>query len=314
MGEKRDVVAEIEEIRNRTGPPNWDNGITKLFVLCRQAGDLEQDDERNGYFLVASIAAIETYFRWEIQRLIDSEDPRYIGNLQLEDSQFRITHDLLIAVHGKRISIGELAAHSVRLNNLEAINRIMSKLLQTDFLALVRDVRSPELRREKGVAAPTFLRSASETMTRVQRTFELRHIICHEAHLESRMEADGVRELCSACYEFAVASHYGITYHRNPNAPLTLVEAYDAAIQRVQALEAQIKTSEELIRPKLGPMSRAAFEKMQHAWKSYVECEADFCGSHSPNGNRGVLDAKLAIERLYKERLHALNEYAQNVA
>ena len=247
MGAKRDLVSEIEEIRSRTAPSDWDNGISKLLLLCTQTQKLEKETEQQDYFLVASIAAIETYFRWEIRRLIDSGDARYINNLRLDELQLRISPDLLVAVHGKRVTIGELVAHSVRLNNLDAINKTMSQLLRTDFLDLVTDARDPESRRKAGENAPRIIRSASDTLARVKRTFELRHIICHEAHLSTPVGLDEVRELCSSCYEFVLASHYGIAYYENPDAPLTLAEADNAAREGVEALKVQIKTVEELI-------------------------------------------------------------------
>ena len=76
MGPRRNVVAEIEEIRGRTLASDWDNGITKLLFLWTIAERLEEESEQQSYFIVASIAAVKTYFRWEIRRLIDSGDQR----------------------------------------------------------------------------------------------------------------------------------------------------------------------------------------------------------------------------------------------
>jgi hypothetical protein len=312
MGAKRDFVGEIQEVRGRTGPAEWDNGITKLLFLCTQMQTLQKESEQNAYFLVACVAAIETYFRWEIRRLIDSADAQYINNFRLEDSPLKISHDLLVAIHGKRVTIGELIAHSARLSNLDAINKIMSQLLGTDFLDLVKDAREPESRREGG-DAPTVIRSLGDTLTRLRRAFELRHIICHEAHLMTPVRLDEVRELCSSCYEFVCASNYGIKYHENPNAPLTLEDAYEAARERVRVLEIQIKAIEELITSKVDPLMHQAFDAMQSAWKLYVEREADFNASPHMNGNRGALYEQLAIESLYKKRLDKMKEYAGKV-
>ena len=313
MGAKRDLVGEIEEIRSRRLPSDWDNGITKLFFLCEQTRRLHQEDEQNAYFLVASIAAVETYFRWEVLSLIDSGGDTHISNLKLDDLPLRWGHDLLLALHGRRVTIGELVAHSVRLSNLDAIAKIMSQLLQIDFLALVKDARSPELRREEGLNAPTVIRSATETIPRVKRAFELRHVICHEAYLNVPVSCDEVKELCCACYTFVLASHYGIAYYKNPNAPLTLAEAYDAAEKRVGVLDAKLKEIERLIRSNLAPPMPDAFDAMQEAWRSYVEREAEFNASGEMNGNRGLLYARLASENLYRKRLTELREYARRI-
>ena len=310
MSAKRDYVAEIEEIRERTGPPDWDNGITKLLFLCDQAKRLEKEGEELGYFPVAIVAALETYFRWEIKNLIESREDRYINNLRLDELPLKITHDLVVAVQGKRITIGELVAHAVRLSNLEAISSTMNQLLATDFLTLVKEAREPELRREQGEKALVIIRSPNETFERVNRTFELRHVICHEAHLESPVRLNEIKELCFSCYEFALASRYAIAFHANPGAPQTLQEAYDAARERVGALDDEIRAIEKRILSKINPDMQRAFAAMQDVWRSYVEREAGFDASHHMNGNRGALYEQLTIENLNRERRNKLNEYA----
>jgi hypothetical protein len=310
MGGKRDFVGEIEEIRSRTGPPDWDNGITKLLSLCMQMKTLEHESPELAYFPVASVAAIETYLRWEIRRLIDSNGARYINNFRVDESSLRIGYDLLVAVHGKRVTIGELVAHSVRLNNLEAINKTMSHLLQTEFLDVVKSARDPESRREKGETAPTVITAASDTLARVKRTFELRHIICHEAHLGVDVRLAEVKELCPACYEFVLASRYGIAYYEDPDAPVTLEEACKAARERVEALDIQLKAVENRIISKLGGPPLEAFNAMQNAWRKYVEQEAGFDASHHMNGNRGAFYEQITTERLYNTRLEEMKKYA----
>jgi hypothetical protein len=310
---KRNLVAEIEEIRNRTLSPDWDNGITKLFLLYNQTINLQQEDEQQAYFLVATVAAIETYFRFEIRSLVDSGDDQYINNLRLDNQPIKWSHELLLALHGKRVSLGELVGRSVRLNNLDAISETMRQLLQTDFLDLVKSARDPELRRKEGLNASTIIRSAGETLSHVKRTFELHHIICHEAHLTPMVRLEEVKELCHSCYTFVLASHYGIAFHKNPKAPLTLAEAHDAANARVRALEKQIKAVEELIISKIPPFLRNTFDAMQQAWRLYVEREAEFNASTEMNGNRGALYGRLAVESLYGKRLQEINEYARRI-
>jgi hypothetical protein len=221
---KRDHVAEIEEVRGRSGAPNCDNGITKLSFLTGAVAKLQADNPELASYCVAEIAALEVYFRWEIRRLIDSGDARYINNLRVDEIPLKVTHDLLLAIHGRRVTIGEIVAHSVGLSSLDAINKTMSQLLAADFLALVKDARDPELRRAQGESAPALISFTGTTLTQVKRAFDLRHIICHEAHLTPDVSLAEVKEICAACYQFARASQYAIAHHENPQAPLTKLD------------------------------------------------------------------------------------------
>ena len=69
MPAKRNVLAEIEEIRGRmTAVDDLDSGILKLLTIVMSTEKLkddDQEDELHAYFIVASIAAVETYFRWQ---------------------------------------------------------------------------------------------------------------------------------------------------------------------------------------------------------------------------------------------------------
>ena len=307
---KRDYVSEIEEIRSRTGPPHWDNGITKLLLLATATKKVQQQGEELGYYPVAAIAALESYFRWEIKGLIDSGDARYLNALRVDDLPLKISHELLVAVHGRRITIGELVAHVVRLNDLDGINGTMGKLLGMSFLDLVKDSRDSDLGHEQGKNAPTVILNPTETFARVKRTFELRHIICHEAHLSIPVTLDEVIQLCSSCYEFARASRYAIAHHQNPNAPLTLNEAYQAASERLKLLENEMNAVEEQIYSALPPLEQKWFEEMQRSWKMFVENEGNFIASQQMNGSRGQLYKKSNSKDLYKARLNHLTEYA----
>lgn len=64
---RRDYVGEIEEIRDRNGPPNWDGGLTRLLFLATSSAKLKTEGKEMAYYPVAAIAGLETYFRQEIR-------------------------------------------------------------------------------------------------------------------------------------------------------------------------------------------------------------------------------------------------------
>jgi hypothetical protein len=304
---QRNYVDEIEEIRERTGPTDWDNGITKLLFLTQNASAQTGEGDELGYYPVAAIAAFEVYFRWEIRHLIDSNDLRFVNNIDLKSLNLHIDHRLLHALHGKRVTLGELVAHSARLSSFDAVCRTMTQLLGADFLPLVNEARDPEERRDKGANAPLALRDADKVITDVKRAFDVRNIVCHEAHLELATTLDETKRICSACYAFACASRFAVAYLRNPRQLLTLQEAIGAAHDRVVVLERLVKEAEDNIVKMMPPHEREAFEKLGTAWRSYVEAQAEFAESLPMNGSRGVFHGKLATEDKVRERLIELS-------
>jgi hypothetical protein len=315
MNAKRDVGKEIEEIKGRTGPPDWDNGLTKLLFLSTQVKKLTDETEECLYYPVACVAALEVYFRWEVRNLIDSGDPRFIRNIRIDELAVRVDHDLLIAIHGQRLTVGDLVAHFVKLSHFDAVNKALSQLLQADFIDLVKTAREPEDRRTQGENAPPIISSISDVLTKVKRTFNLRHVVCHEAHLRTTVNLAEIKDICSACYEFARASRYAIAHYENPNAPLTLDEAYNAALERVKVLKAQLKNLEDLVVSNLGQAwITDAFLEMQRAWKLSVEKQAGYDAAHHMNGNRSALYEQLTTEEMYKKRLVEMKKYSEDYA
>jgi hypothetical protein len=68
---------------------------------------------------------------------------RFIRNIRIDELAVRIDHDLLIAIHGQRVTVGDLVPHSVKLSDFDAVNKTLSQLLQADFVDLVKNAREP---------------------------------------------------------------------------------------------------------------------------------------------------------------------------
>jgi hypothetical protein len=208
MPAKRDVLAEIVELRGRTTAiDDLDSGILKLLTITMSTEKLKddgQEDELHAYFVVASIAAIETYFRWQIRTLIDSGNQRFLNNIRLDDLPIKLSHDLAVALIGKRLTIGELVAHTVGFSNFEQVAGFMTKLFATDFVRLVETTCEPD-HPEKPV-----LEDIAQVVADVKRALELRHIICHEGQITHLIQNSEIKRLSNSCFMFARGCHYAI--------------------------------------------------------------------------------------------------------
>lgn len=309
MPAKRDVLAEIEELRGRTTAiDDLDSGILKLFTITMSTEKLtddEQDDELHAYFVVASMAAIETYFRWQISRLIDSCDGRFLNNIRLDDLQIKLSHDLAIALIGKRLTVGELVAHTVGFSNFEQVAGFMTKLLATDFVRLVETTREPD-HPEKPV-----LEDIAQVIADVKRALELRHIICHEGQIAHLIQNSEIKRLSNSCLMFARGCHYAIALFLNPAGPITREDSHQVTAAKEHELQSSLKALEETFAE--GhlhfKMEQEAFRAMEEAWDAYVGREAVFFASLQMNGNQGELDAVKTRVRLTERRIEELKQW-----
>lgn len=307
MPKKRDVPAEIAEIRNRmTFVDDFDNGILKLLTIVMSTQKLKDDaqEELHAYFVVASIAAIETYFRWQIRSLIDSCDGRFLNNIKLDELPIKMSHDVAVALIGKRITVGELVAHAVGFSSVEQIASFMTKLLGTDFVQLVKTAHEA-----KNNDAPVF-ENPAQIFADVKRSFELRHIICHEGQLMHLIKNSKIKQLSSSCYTFACGCYYAVARFVDPAGPRTREDLHKLTVEREDALQSSLKAVEATFGKGLHPkMEQEAFRAMEKAWSLYVGREAAFFASVQMNGEQGELDAARTRVRLTEKRIEELQQW-----
>lgn len=313
MPAKRDVLAEIEEVRGRmTAVDDLDSGIIKLLTIVMSTEKLkddDQEDELHGYFVVACIAAIETYFRWQIRRIIDSGDERFLNNIRLDDLPIRLSHDIAVALVGKRLTIGELVAHSVGFSNFEQVAGFMTRLLATDFVRLVEATCEAD-HPEKPV-----LDDPAQVIADVKRALELRHIICHEGQRIHSIPNSEIKRLSCSCYSFARGCHYAVARFLNPAWPTTREDAYKATTIKEAAARRGLKSLEETFAQGHlhSQMEQEAFRAMEDAWDAYVEREAVFFASVQMNGNQGELEAARTRFSLTERRIGELQQWLDRV-
>jgi hypothetical protein len=311
MPAKRDVLAEIEEIRGRmTAVDDLDSGILKLLTIVMSTEKLkdDQEDELHAYFVVASIAAIETYFRWQIRRLIDSGNGRFLNNIRLDDLPIRLTHDVAVALIGKQLTVGELVAHTVGFSNFEQVAGFMTKLLATDFVRLVETTRDAD---HQDVSV---LKDPAQVIADVKRALELRHIICHEGHTMHSIPNSEVKQLSYSCYMFVRGCQYAVARFLNPAGPTTREDAYKTTSMKEDTLRSSLKALEETIAKDLHfKMEQGSFRAMEEAWDAYVGREGAFFASVQMNGNQGELDAVRTRVRLTERRIEELQQWQDRI-
>ena len=125
------------------------------------------------YFPVAIIAASEGYFRLVYRDLINFGDPYLRNAAQFKDLSF--SYEAIYAIHGRQTSIGEIIAHQLSHNSLGDIEYNMEALTGIQFKATVE----AELMRQARHQRESIV-ELSWVLQFVVRTFELRHIFCHE--------------------------------------------------------------------------------------------------------------------------------------
>ena len=202
--DKRDRVSEI--LRKKKVSGDYGKSLRKIYSRLDNLGDLEitfltlnDDDSVNNilenegvwdaysvisegakYIPVGLVACIESYFRVQVARIIDSHE--FYKN---KASQLQVKLDLKTAIglEVNKLTIGEFISHLVKLNNIEDINKTMTTIMADDFLENVSIWRE-KLDKQTDLFNTPHKEKFGHMLAYLKRLFEHRNLICHESYFE----------------------------------------------------------------------------------------------------------------------------------
>jgi uncharacterized protein YecT (DUF1311 family) len=272
MSRARDIIQEIADVRARR---QFGSAMAELpFRLMTLEQAFKSHDrsqtELTRYFPVALVACIEGYFRMAIRDLVDSGDP-YLANAEKAAATIKPDLSLMRAVHGRRITMGELIGHSVPISRLEHIDAALSSLLGTSFLTKLRLTTDRWAHEVRGEPSTPILGNPDEIFANVLRTFELRHVICHEIASAYEIDTAEIERCFESCVSFLRAADECISETLHPGAPLTQTDMNIAAYQSQQDAEARLAAVVATITNSATVEEIAAFNQVQANWLSFCE-------------------------------------------
>lgn len=315
MSRTRDIIQEIADVRQRR---RFGSAVAelplRLFALEYALKEHDKSkSELTRYFPVALIACVEGYFRMAIKDLIDAGEP-FLTNAEKPASSLKLDFSILRAVHGKAITVGELVAHGVSLSRLEHIEGALSSLLGVGFLQALRTTTDRWAHEIGGEPATPILSKPDEVFANVARTFELRHIICHEIASSYEIEAEEVARCFESCVAFLRAADEFISETIHPDAPLTQTDMNIAAGKSLAEGQRSLAEAITKIRSHLDTAELNAFDESQVKWQLYCDAWADFvAGERANSGTIWPLINASAAEDLVARRLEEVNGWKRLV-
>jgi len=178
MGNRR-KMQEILEVKKRTKHNDRFFYLNKLEQLeIKIAKSLNSnnypDEELIKYLPITTVACFEAYFKSMITEIIDEGEP-YRSRIPKLENTVKFDIDALTAIHKRSLSIGDIVAHSLKFNNLDQINHHISKLLEIDFLPILKQYFDDNKSKSDFEDL-----NWDEIIKSVYTTFSIRHILCHE--------------------------------------------------------------------------------------------------------------------------------------
>jgi uncharacterized protein YecT (DUF1311 family) len=270
---KRSTIEQIIEWKERRGRSTigaallWK--VDDLFRVWNQEGQTE----RFADFVPIRLSTImEVYVRETVRQLIDS-DPKYMDRSEPLTKNIKLDFILLKNLQGRRVSLGDIIAHSLPISSLAHILSIYETLLLS-FKEKLPESRERWIEdRDLKSFSPPILNDVERVLSIIKRIFEVRHIVTHEMPGQRPYAIEEIPEFLTSTRDFLSATDWILIGEANGDVPRTQMamntgaaEDLDLVMQEMEKVVTEVRT--------LGEVDSKAFEASQKAWETYADAEA----------------------------------------
>ena len=216
---------------------------------------------------------------------------------------FKADFEVLGAVHGRRVSIGELIARLVSINGLTQMDSVMSTITGRRFLEMLTTVHSRwDVEIEGRPREPIMLRP-EVILRHVHEMFRLRNIYAHELVVFDEPDRAAIGEALESSVAFLKAAAEVVGNLLHPDAPLTQADMNRRSLRDLEALDAEIATILEKLSALVGEKRRDLLHASQQARLEFRRRQAEFEASIYREGTIYPVIFGTAAQALAKVRL-----------
>lgn len=258
------------------------------------------------HFPIAIVAHMESLFREFVKELIDFGYP-YSKNAENLKAEIKFDFKIVTEIQGKTITIGDLISHLLPLSKLEYINHTMTTLIGEDFLNRLKSVVDswPD---DKSQTYEPIIKDASKVYQDVEKTFELRHIYCHEFTSNDLVEPEIIKRCFDNTRLFLEATSCLIRHLIAPNAPKTQAAMNQLAIDEFNQAEAEMNKIYEQVLNVLSIGRKWQLEEVQNQWVDFRQKQVSFLAKNFQGGSIFPLIYYSEMNSLTNQRINELKK------
>ena len=271
-----------------------------------------RDNELLRYFPIAVVGCIESFYRLAIKALVDSVEP-YLTNAKALFTNIKTGFEVLQAMHGQTITVGDLVAHSLKISNLSHVSSHMDQLLGDGYLKNLGSVRDRWKVEVHGAPDQPILDDSDETFRWVSRAFELRHIFCYELATNHDVEPSDIESAFEHSLLFLKASEELVSETLYPNAPLTQLDMNVTSGKEYREERAKLDGLLADLAARVSGKQATKIEEANAAWEAYFEAAVEAEGLTYEGGSIRPMIQNLAAARLVRDRAKQVTELIESI-
>lgn len=319
---KRNLIQEIKSIKSRA---EYNSRYDLNFRLNDLEYALNEFTEYNGnynkellkYIPISTVSCFEAFFKSVVKELVDFGNPfnNNVSNFN-QSKNIKFDFEIVSAIQTKSISVGELIAHFLSFNNFEDINSNISVLIGDDFLEKLKNINEESSFLLSEIVENDFKNRFPDIISSVKKTYELRHIFCHEfatnVTIDEELIINNFRD-CKIFLEYTNNLIWEILY---PNSPQTQTEMNQTADEDYKEKDKElnlllkfIATNKDKIDEE-NHLDQILFDTSIKKWEEYRKSVAEYQANNFVGGSMYSLVYYTALKQVTIEKIESLkNEF-----
>lgn len=295
---KRDFLEEIKSIKSRSEFNSRFDYSSRLDAIENALDEFlhyngTYSNEILKYIPISTIACFEAFFRSTVKEIIDFGKP-YSDNVAIFNNakNIRLDFETVAAIQSKSLTIGELVAHTLPYNNYEDISFNLKTLLGKDFTSELKLYKSKSIFTLQDDLTIDFKKKSAEIFKSVKRTYELRHIFCHEFATNLVIDKDEILINFQNCKIFLEHVNNFIWHELYPNAPETQFEMTAQVQSDLELKENKLSQLIKLIKASvknddfyMHQFNEKLFDKCIKSWEVYKKLHAEYSADYVKGGS-----------------------------
>jgi len=195
----------------------------RVFVSLYKETDEPQKFE---YIPVKIVASFQEFFRGIYKEIMD--DPKYRERIKEVKALKKVDYDfdVLGAFQDNEITLGDYLSYFIPCSNVETIDDTISKLLDIDFLGIIKEKSS----------------NPSGLLQSINDIFRLRHMYCHEISTSDSLDYDRIMVYINDACDFIALADDIILEAQFPNSPKTMMEMIKESDEEFKRLDLELNS------------------------------------------------------------------------
>jgi uncharacterized protein YecT (DUF1311 family) len=319
---KRNLINEITAIKSRSefnSRLDYSSRLNDIEYAFQENLDYNGDFNKEllKYIPIATVACFEAFFRSVYKELIDFGKPFSDNVIKFNQAQnVKFDFDIINAIQTKTVTVGEFISHILPCNNFDDINKNLSLLCGIDFADQIKKFKRDSIFEHVNDNSKQFIDNGDQIISDIKRTFELRHIFCHEFATNLRIDKDEILRCFNNAKIFLNQTNDFIWDLIYPNAPETQADMNNHTSD--QFSEADNELTELIITIKEASKENSymtlnidLLDETLTEWKKYREVKAKLDASVVEGGSMyPTIYAGSLITTTQKKIESLKNEYA----